>query len=350
MKTSSSSDDEEQDERFRDTIAHLDLSLVHQKAFPSFWNQVKFDTFPCNYFVIGFVTGSVEKLHVQGDGGGGLLNIIPLLNSDQVQYCGFRISRNRRSNDDDNDSDVVSLKPYFILLRWIGQQTSPLQVQNLEKDLEFVKGYFHNATIIITINESEFNSGSNNNISSREDHIMEKVLAIVKTYNVNNDMDDLTSSKYDDDEEELDVEYDFMNKNCVTVCTHYDYEDEGDQASMTNDALHNAMLNYENAQREAEEREKAQALNAMDERYDPNLRNLNEDYGQVEVKEDDDYYGEKYNDDNSGVDPKAPQATSKPPLVPNNYITSNNNNRKMKLLFQMPMKQLMILVLVVVKQ
>ena len=112
-----------------------------------------------------------------------------------------------------------------------------------------MKGYFHNATIIITINESEFNSGSNNNISSREDHIMEKVLAIVKTYNVNNDMDDLTSSKYDDDEEELDVEYDFMNKNCVTVCTHYDYEDEGDQASMTNDALHNAMLNYENAQR-----------------------------------------------------------------------------------------------------
>ena len=161
-----------------------------------------------------------------------------------------------KSNDDDNDSDVVSLKPYFILLRWIGQQTSPLQVQNLEKDLEFVKGYFHNATIIITINESEFNIGSNNNTSSREDHIMEKVLAIVKTYNVNNDMDDLTSSKYDGDEEELDVEYDFMNKNCVTVCTHYDYEDEGDQASMANDALHNAMLNYENAQREAEEREK----------------------------------------------------------------------------------------------
>ena len=38
--------------------------------------------------------------------------------------------------------------------------------------------------ILGLINESEFNSGSNNNTSSREDHIMEKVLAIVKTYNL----------------------------------------------------------------------------------------------------------------------------------------------------------------------
>ncbi len=343
MKSFDSSDDESND----CVVAHLDLSLVHQKAFPSFWNQVKFDTFPCNYFVIGFVSGSIEKLYVQGDGGGGLLNVIPLLRSDQVQYCGFRISRSRLNSETDSEN-IVSLKPYFILLRWIGQHTSPLQVKDLDKDLEFIKGYFQNATITITINENEFHHSEQ---SSRKDSIMEKVLSIVKNFNVNNINDSEAISKIGDGkcEEELDVQYDFMNKNCVTVCTHYDYDEEGDEASMSHDALHNAMQQYEDAQRQEEEREKVQALNAMDPRYDPNLKNLYEEYaeddgellekGHVEVKEDENY-GQKYTDE-SGVDPKAPHATLRPPRVPisnnnnlnseskfDNYNNNNNNNSK----------------------
>ena len=109
------------------------------------------------------------------------------------------------------------------------------------------------------------------------------------------------------------------------MCTHYDYDDEGDQASMSNDALYNAMRNFEKAQ-EDDERERAQALNAMDARYDPNLKNLVEEgedgimSESVETKYDD--YGAKYTEDYSkesgasGVDPRAPQATSKPPRAP----------------------------------
>ena len=48
--------------------------------------------------MLGFVSGSITDLHVQGDGSGGILDVIPLLRSDQVQYCGFRISRNRRQS------------------------------------------------------------------------------------------------------------------------------------------------------------------------------------------------------------------------------------------------------------
>ena len=80
---------------------------------------------------------------------------------------------------------------------------------------------------------------------------------------------------------------------CVRIS---DYDDEGDQASMSNDALYNAMRNFEKAQ-EDDERERAQALNAMDARYDPNLKNLVEEgedgimSESVETKYDD--YGAK---------------------------------------------------------
>ena len=149
MEDSKTSDISDDDSSASQTIAHLDLSLVHQKAFPSFLESRKYDTFPCNFFVLGFVSGSTTNLHVQGDGGGGLFDVIPLLRSDQVQYCGFRISRNRRQSlEEGNETEGsksnanLALKPYFVLLRWIGRHTSALQVQNLEKDLDFLKGVF----------------------------------------------------------------------------------------------------------------------------------------------------------------------------------------------------------------
>ena len=330
MEDSKTSDISDDDPSASQTIAHLDLSLVHQKAFPSFWNQVKYDTFPCNFFVLGFVSGSTTNLHVQGDGGGGILDVIPLLRSDQVQYCGFRISRNRRQSlEEGNETEGsksnanLALKPYFVLLRWIGRHTSALQVQNLEKDLDFLKGYFHNATLTITVHESEVEDLENDS-TLRKDIILKKVLAVAKEFNLTSCggcKNDSTAVEVD----EVDIEYDFMNKDCVTVCTHYDYDDEGDQASMSNDALYNAMRNFEKAQ-EDDERERAQALNAMDARYDPNLKNLVEEgedgimSESVETKYDD--YGAKYTEDYSkesgasGVDPRAPQATSKPPRAP----------------------------------
>ena len=198
-----------------------------------------------------------------------------------------------------------------------------MQVQNLEKDLDFLKGYFHNATLTITVHESEVEDLENDS-TLRKDIILKKVLAVAKEFNLTSCggcKNDSTAVEVD----EVDIEYDFMNKDCVTVCTHYDYDDEGDQASMSNDALYNAMRNFEKAQ-EDDERERAQALNAMDARYDPNLKNLVEEgedgimSESVETKYDD--YGAKYTEDYSkesgasGVDPRAPQATSKPPRAP----------------------------------
>ena len=101
---------------------------------------------------------------------------------------------------------------------------------------------------------------------------MKKVLSVAKDFSVTSCggcKNDSTPEEVD----EIDIEYDFMNKDCVTVCTHYDYDDDGDQASMSNDALYNAMRNFEKAQ-EDDERERAQALNVMDARYDLNLKIL----------------------------------------------------------------------------
>jgi hypothetical protein len=50
----------------------LDLSLVHQRAIPGIWNQVKFSTFPCNWLVIGHTPGlpgleGRSKMMLQGE-------------------------------------------------------------------------------------------------------------------------------------------------------------------------------------------------------------------------------------------------------------------------------------------
>ena len=205
----------------------------------------------------------------------------------------------------------MALKPYFVLLRWIGRHTSALQVQNLEKDLDFLKGYFHNATLTITVHESEVEDLKNDS-TLRKDIILREVLTVAKEFSETS-CEEHRSDAAAMEVDGVDIEYDFMNKDCVTVCTHYDYDDDGDQASMSNDALFNAMRNFEKAQ-EDDERERAQALNAMDARYDPNLKNLMEEgedgilTESVETKYDD--YGAKYADDHSrgsdasGVDPK----------------------------------------------
>ena len=93
----------EQDIYDSSTSPLLDLSLVHQRAIPGIWNQVKFPTFPANWLVIGHKPGGVlngrKQMVLQGEGPGGLKNAAALLRDDEIQYAGFRVSVSLKSDD-----------------------------------------------------------------------------------------------------------------------------------------------------------------------------------------------------------------------------------------------------------
>jgi hypothetical protein len=225
-------------------MSQLDLKLVHQKAIPSIWNQIKYDTFPCNYVTIGFVPGSTKDLQVENEGMGGLYDVLPTLRSDSVQYCGFRVSRQLAVDHDysSKESELPAnhteskvggaklLTPSFVFLRWVGTDTSHLQRASLEEDLDFLKGYFSEATSVVCVSEDTLCEGD---VETAVPHLVEQTLrkTLAEAGAVG--------------EEEVDVEYDFRNLNTVKVCTHYDRKDEGDEAAMDTDALYNAVKAFE---------------------------------------------------------------------------------------------------------
>ena len=205
----------------------LELKLVHQRAIPSLWNQIKLETFPCNWLVLGFVEGSTTDLQVLGEGPGGLLDAVTYIRSDQVQYLGFRVSRSGAS------------KPALVLLRWVGNHTSSLQCKHLDADIEFLKGYFQDATNVICVHQEDLAHGCD----ELENDLVEFVAEVLQTCGIEDGSGDGA--------------LDFRNSSAVHECTHYNTKEPGfeDSDGMDTDALFNAMKAFEAEEAAAKEKE-----------------------------------------------------------------------------------------------
>ena len=212
----------------------LDLSLVHQKAIPGLWNQVRFNTFPCNWMVIGHLPGDArDKMVLQGEGPGGVKDAARYLRDDEVQYAGFRVSITL--NAEIIQDDVFDApEDIFVLLRWVGKHTTAQQRANVDEEMDFMKTYFHSHHIDIALLDHEVNTSDiTERVTSLTSHLKQFVMSHVVT-------------KADSSTQARACQFDFDNASHVSMCTHYDTLEsfetaEGQNSAMTHDALFNAM-------------------------------------------------------------------------------------------------------------
>ena len=243
----------------------LDLSLVHQRAIPGIWNQVKFSTFPANWLVIGHAPGLAgrSKMMLQGEGPGGLRNAVALLRDDEVQYAGFRVSVSLRADGDSdgrgdgNVGDGHGAPPpndVFVMLSWCGRHTTAQQRERLPEENEFMMQYFHGKDIDIALegfsadddderDEKEGNETKGkptSSLSSSSSQSVGRVGRIVD--HLKSRIMDIVTHRADSSEQARNLRFDFANTGAVGMCTHYDYVEHGtskedEDASMTQDAL-----------------------------------------------------------------------------------------------------------------
>ena len=218
----------------------LDLSLVHQKAIPGVWNQVRFATFPCNWLVIGHLPDDMnKKMVLQGEGPGGVENVVRHFKDDEIQYAGFRVTISIEAsvrNDMDEPNDV------FVLIRWVGKHTPVQQRTNVQKEMDFMKLYFHNHALDIELFDHEDTATTVDRVASLTAHIKQ----IVMQHVVGTMPATLDSSA---------LQFDFTNASHVSVCTHYDTVEpfetkDASNAAMTHDALFNAMTELQKTESE----------------------------------------------------------------------------------------------------
>ena len=211
----------------------LDLSLVHQKAIPGIWNQVRFTTFPCNWLVIGHLPGDMrDKMVLQGEGPGGVEEAVRHLRDDEVQYAGFRVTI---TMDASIMSDVDEPEDVFVLVRWVGKHTSPQQRSNVQKEMDFMTMYFHDHTLALEMMDHDVVLTANqvvDRVQSLTAHVKQLVMRQVQQRTPVSQAQAL--------------QFDFANATHVSECTHYDtvepYETaDKSNAAMTHDALFNAM-------------------------------------------------------------------------------------------------------------
>ena len=233
----------------------LDLSLVHQRVIPGIWNQVKFETFPANWCVIGHKPGlQRNKMMLQGEGPGGLRNVVQHLRDDEIQYAGFRVSVALQTENDGLETGgsankVPPTKDLFVALKWTGRHTTPQQRENLSQEHDFMMQYFQGKDFDISVDnfspkdsESE-TKGKSLQGSSRVDMIE----AHVKTRIM-----DIAVCRADSAEQARNMRFDFANASAVGMCTHYDVVEVGaskedEDAAMTHDALFSAMQRLQEA-------------------------------------------------------------------------------------------------------
>ena len=224
----------------------LDLSLVHQKAIPGFWNQIRFTTFPVNWLVVGHLPSDRRKMVIQGEGPGGLRDAVRKLRDDEIQYAGFRVSVDgKEEGSDDSADDVDDLEgedahalDVFVLLRWVGKHTTAQQRSRLEDEMAFMKEYFYDHHIDIYTADFEVPAGGDEEqrIAALEQHFKAQIMQRATARNSEA------------------LRFDFGNESAVGVCTHYDVLEEGETEEQVNSALtHDALFAAMHALQEAGE-------------------------------------------------------------------------------------------------
>ena len=120
--------------------------------------QVKFDTFPATWVVLGLVKKSETALCIHGEGSGGIDQAVECLKvnveEDTVQYCGFRCSVHGATN-----------KTIFVLLQWSGGCSSSrpggVRAGCLSRDLAFAESYFTEVSVVLSLSRTDdFLSGA----------------------------------------------------------------------------------------------------------------------------------------------------------------------------------------------
>ena len=216
------------------TGPRLDVSLVVRRAIPSVWNQVKYDTFPSTFCLVGHLEGSQRKMVLQADGRGDAVNKLSnLLKQDEVQYAGFRVTMRMQGND-----DPVHKHVYF---QWIGRQISEEQRGRAEGDDIFMRQFFNETDVEFVIEGAAFESEAD-------------IVAVLRKRT----MAELVSAC--GEKQGRDIGFDFSNSDSVENVTHYDYEDEGDEQALNHDALFNAMRKLQEAGEDMEHLDEAARL------------------------------------------------------------------------------------------
>eukprot|EP00949_MAST-11_sp_MAST-11-sp1_P000345 g345.t1 len=216
------------------TGPRLDVSLVVRRAIPSVWNQVKYDTFPSTFCLVGHLEGSQRKMVLQADGrGDAVTKLSNLLKQDEVQYAGFRVTLRMQGND-----DPVHKHVYF---QWIGRQISEEQRGRAEGDDIFMRQFFNETDVEFVIEGAAFESEADIAAVLRKRTMAELVSAC-------------------GEKQGRDIGFDFSNSDSVENVTHYDYEDEGDEQALNHDALFNAMRKLQEAGEDMEHLDEAARL------------------------------------------------------------------------------------------
>lgn len=120
----------------------LNLDRVFQRALPGVWTQVKLDTFPTNYVVLGIVdppAGATRALDVVASGPGGADEVASQLQLGKTQFAGFRVTAGARG-----------ATPLFVFVRWLGSRDEERR-PTATAELEFMKSYFHGVHAVVTL-------------------------------------------------------------------------------------------------------------------------------------------------------------------------------------------------------
>lgn len=123
----------------------VNLDLVLQQALPGVWTQVKLDSFPTNFLVLGPVPGGASTdtapvLDVYAKGAGGLDEAAAYLQRDQVQFVGFRVTAGQ-----------AGAMPLFVCVRWIGPAAPSTPAAKAEAEFAFMQAYFYGIHAAVTL-------------------------------------------------------------------------------------------------------------------------------------------------------------------------------------------------------